>query len=108
MNPPSEGTPSLAPAAGFGRPQGSPLPDDPAAPWFFIWVQELLRLGDPFIMGVLIPLILLATLTLIPYLIDRREAGAAGWFNREGRLAQWIALGVVIVLTALTIVGALR
>ncbi len=100
--------PSLAPAAGLGRPQGSPLPDDPAAPWFFIWVQELLRLGDPFIMGVLIPSVILAALFLIPYLIDRRDTGAARWFNPEGRVAQWIALGIVIVLTGLTIVGAMR
>ncbi|MGA2490219.1 MAG: cytochrome b N-terminal domain-containing protein, partial [Anaerolineales bacterium] len=30
------------------------------APWFFLWVQQLLKLGNPFLLGVLVPLILLA------------------------------------------------
>ena len=26
------------------------------APWFFLWVQELLKLGSPFLWGVVVPL----------------------------------------------------
>ena len=37
------------------------------APWFFLWVQELLKLGDPFLWGIAVPLIVLALLAVIPY-----------------------------------------
>ena len=31
------------------------LTADSSAPWFFLWVQQLLKLGDPFLLGVLLP-----------------------------------------------------
>jgi len=78
-----------------------------SAPWFFIWVQELLRWGDPLWMGVLIPLVLLILLGLLPYVFDRGVEGGR-WLPRDGRGAQMLALGLVSLITILTIVGALR
>ena len=92
--------PSVSPPADFTRP-----PAEARAPWFFIWVQELLRLGDPFLMGVLIPIGLLTLLALIPYLIDRRDTGVAHWFNREGRLAQMLALIITALVVGLIVKG---
>lgn len=40
------------------------------APWFFLWLQGGLKLGDSFLMGVCFPVILLFLLLLLPY-IDR-------------------------------------
>ena len=94
--------PSLGPAADFSQ-----LPGEATAPWFFIWVQQLLRWGDPLPMGLLIPIGLLVILFLIPYAIDRRKAGAGRWFNREGRRAQFVVLLLLVaigVLTALSVV----
>jgi quinol-cytochrome oxidoreductase complex cytochrome b subunit len=91
--------PELGPAGDFAQ-----LPGEATAPWFFVWVQQLLRWGDPLPMGVLIPIGLITILCLIPYVIDRRSGGVGRWFNREGRVAQWIVvllLAVVVVLTAL-------
>jgi quinol-cytochrome oxidoreductase complex cytochrome b subunit len=95
--------PALGPAPDFAA-----LPVKPTAPWFFIWVQELLRLGDPVVWGVLVPAGLLAGLALWPYVVDRRPEGAGQWFNRPGRAGQWVALGLVLVLVGLTVRGALR
>jgi quinol-cytochrome oxidoreductase complex cytochrome b subunit len=93
--------PAIAPQGNFTQ-----SPAEATAPWFFIWVQQLLRWGDPFVMGILLPIGLLVLLALVPYLIDRSEAGVARWFNREGRRAQVIVMIVVVVMIGLTIVGA--
>jgi quinol-cytochrome oxidoreductase complex cytochrome b subunit len=78
------------------------------APWFFLWIQELLRLGPPLIMGVLIPLAALLALALVPYWLDRSREGAAQWFNGPGRWAQVVTLACVVGMVGLTLWGALR
>jgi quinol-cytochrome oxidoreductase complex cytochrome b subunit len=95
--------PALGPTADFAA-----LPVKPTAPWFFIWVQELLRLGEPVLWGVLVPASILTVLALLPYLMDRRPGGAGRWFGRESRTAQWLALGLVLFLGALSLRGLLR
>jgi quinol-cytochrome oxidoreductase complex cytochrome b subunit len=79
------------------------------APWFFLWVQQLLTWGDPFLLGVLVPSILLAVLALIPYVFPMPVGKDLGeWFPRSNRAAQ-LALAavaaVVCVLTALALAG---
>jgi quinol-cytochrome oxidoreductase complex cytochrome b subunit len=78
-------------------------PEEAQAPWFFLWVQALLRALPPVWAGVLIPLGLLLVLGLIPYGIDRRASGVAEWFNREGREAQALTLFFVIAVLVLTL-----
>lgn len=95
--------PAITPAADF-----TSLPTRPTAPWFFVWIQELLRLGDPFFFGVLIPLTALTIIALVPYLMDRSSSGIAIWFNKEGRVAQWFVLGMITIILGLTIRGVLR
>jgi quinol-cytochrome oxidoreductase complex cytochrome b subunit len=77
------------------------------APWFFLWVQELLRHGQAAWMGLGIPLGILALLALLPYGLDRgAEAGI--WFPRDGRLAQGLGLLLAVLMGGLTLLGALR
>lgn len=75
------------------------------APWFFLWVQELLKVGDPFLWGVATPLIVLLLLGLIPYIFPRvAESEIGRWFPRSGRAAQLflaILLATIITLTFL-------
>jgi quinol-cytochrome oxidoreductase complex cytochrome b subunit len=81
------------------------LPPDASAPWFFLWVQQLLRFGSPLLMGIVIPAGLLTLLALIPYLVDRSAQGTAQWFNRSGRLAQVLSTLILIFVVALILRG---
>ncbi|GAB4540623.1 MAG: hypothetical protein Fur0020_09870 [Thermodesulfovibrionia bacterium] len=53
------------------------------APWYFIGLQELLVYFDPWIAGVVIPIIIVTSLIMLPYL-DNNPAGA-GWYNYSQR-----------------------
>ncbi len=53
------------------------------APWYFVGLQELLVYFDPWIAGVMIPIIIIASLIMIPYL-DNTPAGI-GRYNYSGR-----------------------
>ncbi len=79
-------------------------PDVAQAPWFFLWVQALLRSIPPVWAGVLIPLGVLILLSLIPYVIDRTSDGVAVWFNRPGRAAQVIGILILAGLIVLTLI----
>jgi quinol-cytochrome oxidoreductase complex cytochrome b subunit len=80
------------------------IPENATAPWFFIWVQQLLVSGDALLMGVLIPLILLVLLTMVPYLLDRSISGVGEWFNREGRMAQITVILIILGIVTLTLI----
>jgi len=94
--------PGLGPRAAFDD-----LPPDASAPWFFLWVQQLLRLGDAFLMGVLVPAGVLLLLALVPFGLDRQPGGVGVWFNRDGRAAQIIVLVVLASIVGLILRGAL-
>lgn len=94
--------PPLGPEAKPGA-----LVDETHAPWFFLWVQELLRIWPPAIAGVLTPLAVLLLLTLLPYL-DWSNEGIAVWFNRRGRVPQITLITLFVVILGLTIRAALR
>jgi ubiquinol-cytochrome c reductase cytochrome b subunit len=57
-----------APLENIANPQQTPL--DTEAPWYFWWLQGMLKLGDKTLMGIIIPTVLVALLVAIPY-IDR-------------------------------------
>jgi quinol-cytochrome oxidoreductase complex cytochrome b subunit len=94
--------PSLGGPIDLGAP-----PQEATAPWFFIWVQRLLRLGDPLLMGVGIPVLLLGLLAVLPFVLDRSQTGVAVWFNREGRAAQVYVMLAIVLLVGLTVWGIL-
>jgi quinol-cytochrome oxidoreductase complex cytochrome b subunit len=71
------------------------------APWFFVWVQQMLKWGDPFLLGVLVPLGIITLLALIPYIFPKPAPAELGrWFPKSNRVAQ-----VALVLLALFIVS---
>ncbi len=60
-----------APLENIANPQQTPL--DTKAPWYFYWLQGLLKLGDKALMGIVIPGLLVALLLAVPY-IDRNPS----------------------------------
>jgi quinol-cytochrome oxidoreductase complex cytochrome b subunit len=80
-----------------------PLTPDANAPWFFLWVQQLLKNGDAFFWGVLIPAGILILLALLPYLrpfIAPDEIGS--WLPRSGRVVQGVTAVIILALLILT------
>ena len=43
-------------------------PLDTEAPWYFLWIQGMLKLGDPTLMGVILPTIMFGLLFAVPYI----------------------------------------
>ena len=74
-----------------------------AAPWFFLWIQALLRYWPPLLAGILIPLSVTLLLALLPWALDRREEGTAVWFHPSGRWAQIVVITITTGIIILTI-----
>lgn len=78
------------------------------APWFFLWVQQMLKYGDPFFWGVALPIILLLFLALLPYILPQPGENEAGrWWPRGNRVAQWTVILVTLALAILTLLAVL-
>lgn len=87
-----------APLETVANPQVTPF--DTKAPWYFWWLQGMLKLGDKTLMGIIIPTILVAVLVGLPY-IDRNPQRSL--FKRP--LAISIGLFAVMVLVMLSYMG---
>jgi quinol-cytochrome oxidoreductase complex cytochrome b subunit len=82
------------------------LTSDARAPWFFLWIQQMLKWGDPFLWGVLVPLGILAVLTLIPYIFPKpAEADIGRWFPKSNRLAQIAVSVIALIVIGLTLLS---
>ena len=90
-------------------------PNPAKAPWYFLWLQELVtittvQLGDftingALIGGILVPGILVALACAWPFL-DRSSPAAVGvWLARERRRQNLVFLIIVAAVVILTIVG---
>jgi quinol-cytochrome oxidoreductase complex cytochrome b subunit len=102
-----------APLEGPANPAVTPNPAK--APWYFVWLQELVSsttvhlgsftISGGFLGGILVPGVLLAALILWPF-FDRSPAGVEGvWFARE-RTRQNAAFAIITVaIIILIIVG---
>lgn len=83
-------------------------PADARAPWFFLWVQVLLRWGDPFPVGVVAPLAVLLLLALLPYVSPSPAPAELGaWLPRGGRPVQIILTLLALAWLGLTLWGGL-
>ncbi|MCG8352678.1 MAG: cytochrome bc complex cytochrome b subunit [Chloroflexales bacterium] len=75
-------------------------PQHTKAPWYFLWLQGLLKMGDPFFFGVLIPTLLFGGLFAIPY-IDRNPSRRF----KDRKIAIIGAIVALIMLGFLTYAG---
>jgi len=90
-------------------------PNPAKAPWYFLWLQELvaittIRIGGfgisgGLIGGILIPGVLLAAMAFWPFL-DRSPAAAAGkWFARERKVQNLLFAAIVLAVVVLILIG---
>jgi hypothetical protein len=87
-----------APLETQANPQVTPM--DTKAPWYFWWLQGMLKLGDKTLMGIIIPTIAALLLIGVPY-IDRNPYRSM--YRRPFAVA--IGLLVVLVLVVLSYMG---
>ena len=90
-------------------------PNPAKAPWYFLWLQELVTdttvhigkftINGALVGGMLVPGLLVLWLAAWPYL-DRSPAQAIGqWFAKERARQNTIFLAIVLLILILTIVG---
>ncbi len=87
-----------APLENHADPQVTPL--HTTAPWYFLWLQGLLKLGDKVLMGIIVPTIIFGLLFVFPYLDltpSRRYA--------HRRFMLTVAAVTVLAWTILTYMG---
>jgi ubiquinol-cytochrome c reductase cytochrome b subunit len=87
-----------APLENIANPQVTPL--DTKAPWYFWWLQGMLKLGDKTLMGIILPTIIVGLLVAIPY-IDRNPHRSL--YKRP--LAVGIGIFSIIVMIVLSYMG---
>ena len=77
-----------------------------SAPWFFLWIQQMLRWGDPFILGILIPMGILLIISLIPYIFPQPVDGEIGtWFPKSNRFVQIMMVLIALFILVLTMLA---
>jgi cytochrome b-561 len=90
-------------------------PNPAKAPWYFLWLQEIVTdttfhvgsftVNGAFFGGVVLPGLLVALLTVWPWL-DKSPAAAAGaWFPKSRRTQNAVFLAVCVLVLVLTLVG---
>lgn len=77
-----------------------------SAPWFFLWIQQMLKWGDPFLFGIAIPVAVLLVVSLIPYMLPQpAEAEVGRWFPRSNRIAQVLLTLIALLIIVLTVIA---
>ena len=93
----------------------SVTPNPAKAPWYFLWLQELVTdttftiagvtFNGALIGGVILPGVLVILLAAWPYL-DKSSANAVGvWFAGERRRQNTVFLIIVAAVLVLTVIG---
>jgi len=87
-----------APLENHANPQATPL--GTTAPWYFLWIQGALKLGDKFFWGIVFPTVVIGVLAVMPYLDvtpSRRYA--------HRRIMLTVAALTVSIMTILSYMG---
>lgn len=90
-------------------------PNPAKAPWYFLWLQELVtlltfdvggfRVNGAFVGGILLPGLLIGLLAAWPFL-DRSPPEAAGvWFHPSRKVQNTVFLLLLLACVVLTIIG---
>ncbi|HEY4689121.1 MAG TPA: cytochrome b N-terminal domain-containing protein [Anaerolineae bacterium] len=84
-----------APLENHADPLNTPL--HTVAPWYFLWIQGMLKLGDKSLWGVVVPTILLLLHFLLPY-YDYSPSRRAHQ-RRFGWVVSFFSVGIIVILS---------
>ncbi len=87
-----------APLENNANPLSTPL--HTLAPWYFLWIQGLLKLGDKTLMGVIVPTILLLAFIVMPYI----DVGPFRRYHKR-RIAISMSLVFIALIAVLSWMG---
>lgn len=91
-----------APLEELANPDLSPNPAK--APWYFMGIQELLLHFHPLIAALVMPMLVLVTLAILPYLDPDLESAGVWFRSDKGRRMAWVAAGIAVLATPLLII----
>lgn len=91
-----------APLEEMANPEKTPSPAK--APWYFLWIQEMISWASPFWSGVVIPGLVIIALIALPYL-DRNPGGVGVWFAPERKRIVTVFTLAVLFIVALILIG---
>ncbi|HEX9670719.1 MAG TPA: cytochrome b N-terminal domain-containing protein [Thermoanaerobaculia bacterium] len=90
-------------------------PNPAKAPWYFLWLQEIvtdttvhigeLTINGAFLGGVLLPGLLITVLTLWPWWDKSPREAAGAWFPKSRRRQNAVFLLLVVLVLVLTLIG---
>ena len=85
------------------EPHADPLvtPLHSTAPWYFLWLQGMLKLGDKVIFGLIVPGVLIGGLLVLPYV----EVGPSRRYGSR-RIGLTAGLGLVFTFGVLSYMGS--
>ena len=105
----------LLPAPLEGPANPSVTPNPAKAPWYFLWLQELvtdttvhvggITINGALVGGILIPGLLVLALLAVPYFDKSGIGGVGAWWARERRRINLVFLAAVLIVLLLTVVG---
>jgi ubiquinol-cytochrome c reductase cytochrome b subunit len=87
-----------APLENHADPQNTPL--GTTAPWYFLWIQGALKLGDKFFWGIFFPTVMIGVLALMPYVDVTKSRRYA-----HRRISLSLAMALVSFTTVLSYMG---
>jgi len=87
-----------APLENHADPQVTPL--GTTAPWYFLWIQGALKLGDKFFWGILFPTLLIGVLAVMPYIDLTKSRRYA-----HRRVSLSLAMALVSFMTVASYMG---
>ena len=68
----------------------------------------MLKWGDPFVWGIVVPLVVMLILALIPYVLPQAQDAELGrWFPKSNRLARLVLIGISLLVIVLTLLALL-
>lgn len=84
-----------APLENHADPQVTPL--HTTAPWYFLWIQGMLKLGDKVLWGIIVPTLVFGFLFVMPYLDVGRSRRYA--HRRVALSLGMLSISVLVILT---------